>query len=131
MAGLLHLARYREQAGQHPIETITLRAAEELGQYYSEHALAVLGQADPDPVHVAARKALDWLQDHPQPSQAVSHRDLFAAVRCKAIPRSEDLIPAVELLTAAGWLRPAPPPATRTPGRPSRSYLLHPALYQR
>jgi hypothetical protein len=131
IAGLLHLASHHDQADQRPIEVTTLRAAEELGHYYSEHALAVFGQADPDPVHTAAQKVLNWLQTHPQLGQTVSHRDLFAAVRCKAIPRSDDLTPAVELLATLGWLRPAPPPATRAPGRPSRSYLLHPTLYQR
>ncbi len=131
IAGLLHLAHHRDQADQRPIATTTLRAAEELGQYYSEHALAVFGQAENDPVHAAAQKALNWLQSHPRTSQTVSHRDLFAAVRCKAIPRSDDLTPAVELLTTLGWLRPTPPPAIRTPGRPSRSYLLHPTLRQR
>lgn len=128
IAGLLHLAHHRDQADQHPIELTTLRSAEELGHYYSAHALAVFGPSETDPVHAAAQKALNWLQSHPQASQVVSHRDLFAAVRCKSIPRSDDLTPAVELLTTLGWLRPAPSPATRTPGRPSRSYLLHPSL---
>ncbi|MEV6818569.1 YfjI family protein [Nocardiopsis dassonvillei] len=131
IAGLLHLAHHCDQADQHPIELATLRAAEELGHYYSEHALAVFGQPEADPVHTAAQKALNWLQSHPRTSQTVSHRDLFAAVRCKSIPRSDDLTPALELLIALGWLRPTSPPTNRAPGRPSRLYLLHPALYQR
>jgi hypothetical protein len=130
IAGLLHLAHHLDQADQHPIETTTLRAAEALGDYYSAHTLAVFGQAETDPVHAAAQKALNWLQSRPRLGQAVSHRDLFAALRCKAIPRSDDLTPAMELLATLGWLRPAPRPSTRTPGRPSRSYLLHPRLYQ-
>ncbi|WP_306371624.1 YfjI family protein [Nocardiopsis sp. CC223A] len=134
IAGLLHLAHHREQADQRPIEARTLRAAEELGQYYAEHALTVFGEfggSEADPVHAAARKALDWLQNRSPSNPTVSHRDLFAAVRCKATPHSDDLTPAVELLKELGWLRQAPPPAVRAPGRPSRSYLLHPTLYQR
>ncbi len=113
------------------IDEATLRAAEALGEYYAEHALAVFGESATDTVHSAARKTLNWLQNRAQSSPYVTHRDLFAAVRGKSIPRSDDLNPAVQLLEELGWVRQAPSLGAHAPGRPSRKYLLHPTLCER
>ncbi|WP_051415581.1 YfjI family protein [Nocardiopsis sp. CNT312] len=130
IAGLLHTARHLENADQHPVQAATLHAAEEIGRYYSEHALAVFDRTDPASAHAIAGRVLTHLRTRTSTDGTIGHRDLFTALRCSTLQRSGDLDPAVALLTDLGWLRPAPGPATPAPGRPSRRYLVNPRLYR-
>lgn len=129
IAALLHVAEHLADGWGAPITLETLTAAEKLGEYYTEHALAVFGLMGADPVHNAARKVLDWLEAHPR--RQVTHRDLYNGVRCRDIPKSSDLDAPVGMLIDLGWLRLAPPPAEKKRGRPSKTYLVHPKLRQK
>ncbi|CAM3748322.1 DUF3987 domain-containing protein [Nocardiopsis rhodophaea] len=127
IAALLHLAEHLTDGWGQPISLATVKAAEEIGEFYAAHALAVFGLMGADPVHATARKIFDWLAAHPR--RQLSHRDLFTAVRTKQIAKSSDLEAPLELLTDLGWIRPLPPPEKKGRGRkPSPTYLIHPQL---
>ncbi|EMF50604.1 hypothetical protein SBD_8168 [Streptomyces bottropensis ATCC 25435] len=57
MAALLHLAEHLGEGYAHPVPEATMRAAIELGEYYTAHALAVFDVMGADPVLGRARSA--------------------------------------------------------------------------
>ncbi|MFF1681583.1 YfjI family protein [Streptomyces sp. NPDC058256] len=129
MAALLHLAEHLGEGYAHPVPVATMRAAIELGEYYTAHALAVFDVMGADPVLSRARAALDVLRDNA--GEDVSRRDVFTALSRSEVPTVADLEPALALLEDHGFLRTYQPERTGKRGRPPAPRLqVHPGIRQ-
>ncbi|MER5197768.1 YfjI family protein [Streptomyces sp. NPDC002755] len=127
MAALLHLAEHGGNGYAHPVTEATMRAAIELGEYYTAHALAVFDAMGADPVIGRARSVLDALRDNRW--EDVSRRDVFTALSRSEVPTVADLEPALALLEDHGYLRSYQPERTGKRGRPPAPRLAaHPSL---
>ncbi|WBO69352.1 YfjI family protein [Streptomyces camelliae] len=127
MAALLHLAEHGGNGYAHPVTTATMRAAIELGEYYTAHALAVFDVMGADPVVSRARSVLDVLRD--KGWEDVKRRDVFSALSRSEFPNVADLEPALALLEDHGYLRSYQPAPTGKRGRPPAPRLIaHPSL---
>ncbi|MEE4542204.1 DUF3987 domain-containing protein [Streptomyces sp. V4-01] len=118
MAALLHLAEHGGNGYAHPVTEATMRAAIELGDYYTAHALAVFDVMGADPVLSRARSVLEALRDNGW--QDVSRRDVFSVLSRSEVPTIADLEPALALLEDHGYLRSYQPERTGRRGRPPR-----------
>ncbi|MGW7684862.1 YfjI family protein [Kribbella sp. NPDC054772] len=128
IAGLLHLAHTFTTGYATPITADTIRAAEQIGRYYLDHALAVydlMGRSDPDLDD--ARAVLDWIRK--QGLDTFSRRDALRGNRGR-FASVKDIKPALELLTDHGHIRPQPAPISSKGGRPSDTYEVHPVAHQ-
>ncbi|MDC0774037.1 YfjI family protein [Streptomyces sp. HD] len=127
MAALLHLAEHGGNGYAHPVTEATMRAAIELGEYYTAHALAVFDVMGADPVLSRARSVLEVLKDNGW--EDVSRRDVFSIVSRSEFPSVADLEPALALLEDHGYLRSYQPKKTGKRGRPPAPHLqAHPSL---
>ncbi|MGW3943285.1 YfjI family protein [Streptomyces phaeochromogenes] len=127
MAALLHLAEHLGEGYAHPVPEATMRAAIELGEYYTAHALAVFDVMGADPVLGRARSVLDALRDNGW--EDVSRRDVFTVLSRSEVPTVTDLEPALALLEDHGYLRSYQPERTGKRGRPPAARMqVHPTL---
>lgn len=127
MAALLHLAEHLGEGYAHPVPEATMRAAIELGEYYTAHALAVFDVMGADPVLGRARSVLDALRDNGW--EDVSRRDVFTVLSRSEVPTVSDLEPALALLEDHGYLRSYQPERTGKRGRPPAPRMqVHPTL---
>ncbi|MEU4617470.1 YfjI family protein [Streptomyces umbrinus] len=127
MAALLHLAEHLGEGYAHPVPEATMRAAIELGEYYTAHALAVFDVMGADPVLGRARSVLDALRDNGW--EDVSRRDVFSVLSRFEVPTVADLEPALALLEDHGYLRSYQPERTGKRGRPPAPRMqVHPTL---
>jgi hypothetical protein len=127
MAALLHLAEHLGEGYAHPVPEATMRAAIELGEYYTAHALAVFDVMGADAVLGRARSVLDALRDNGW--EDVSRRDVFTVLSRSEVPTVTDLEPALALLEDHGYLRSYQPERTGKRGRPPAPRLqVHPDL---
>ena len=126
IAGLLHLGEHGEKAGRsYPVQPVTIKAAERIGQYFKACAINVFSQmgADPDmadAVYLLCRVVYLGRDE-------VSERELFTASSRPRFPSMEAMTPALKRLIEHGYLikLDAPKP---TGGRPaSPKYKVHPA----
>ncbi|MEV6891392.1 YfjI family protein [Kribbella sp. NPDC051137] len=132
LAALLHLAHTFTTGYATPITADTMHAAERIGRYYLDHALAVydlMGQSHPD--LDAAREVLDWItkQCNKTGLHTISRRDALRSLHGRArFASAADLEPAFNLLEDHGYIR--RPDATDKPakGRPPSTYEVHPAV---
>jgi hypothetical protein len=126
IAGLLHLAGHMRDGYTTPIALDTINAAAQLGHYFLNHALAVFDLMGTDPDIDNARHILAWITR--TAAASFTRRDVFAALRSNRFRKATDLDPALELLTAHGYLRQQldarPRPAGGRP--PSPAYEVHP-----
>ncbi|MER7679687.1 YfjI family protein [Streptomyces sp. NPDC096934] len=116
MAALLHLADHGGNGYAHSVTEATMRAAIELGEYYTAHALAVFDAMGADPVVGRARSVLEALRDNGW--EDVSRRDVFTVLSRSEVPTVADLEPALALLEDHGYLRSYQPERTGKRGRP-------------
>ncbi|MGH3487879.1 MAG: YfjI family protein [Actinopolymorphaceae bacterium] len=124
LAGLLHLAEHTDRTWGHAIAERTWQAAETIGRYYADHALAAFDYMGADPTTENARALLGWIERTRPRSFTV--RDAFRANRTH-FAKVPDLEPALDLLESHGHVRAAPRPDERRPGRqPSPTYYTHP-----
>lgn len=127
VAGLLHVAHTFTTGYATPITADTIRAAEQVGRYYLDHALAVydlMGRSDPDLDD--ARAVLDWIGKHGH--DTFTRRDALRGLQGR-FSTAKDLTPALELLTDHGHIRLQPTHTTSKGGRPSTTYEVHPATH--
>ncbi|MEV0291008.1 YfjI family protein [Kribbella sp. NPDC050820] len=126
LAALLHLAHNFHHGYARPITADTMRAAENVGRYYLDHALAVydlMGRSDPDLND--AREVLTWITKHGHPT--FTRRDALRSLQGRTrFATAADLDPALTLLTDHGHIRPKTPEKSSKGGRPSTAYEVHP-----
>ncbi|MEV6679591.1 DUF3987 domain-containing protein [Streptomyces erythrochromogenes] len=127
IAGLLHLAAHVDGGNNEPVTEATMRAAIEIADYFTAHALTVFDLMGADATQARARTLLDVLTANGW--ETVSRRDLFAKLSRAEFPTVADLEPAAALLEEHGYLRSDTPPRTGKRGRPpAPRYLVHPHL---
>lgn len=128
IAALLHLAEHLTDGWGRAISADTLEHAHTIGEYFAAHALAVFDSMGADPVHVGARKVLDWLTQTTPNRFAM--REAFHAVRSKQITKTTDLQAPLALLADLGWIRQDPPPPRKPKGGrpPSPTFQVHPKI---
>jgi hypothetical protein len=127
IAGLLHLAEHLRDGYAKPISEATMRAAIEIGDYFTAHALAVFDLMGADLAAAKAHYLIEVCRENQW--HTVSKRDLFAKVSRSEFPTVTDLEPVLSLLEDHGYLRTEIPPARTGRGRaPSPRYQLHPGL---
>lgn len=127
IAALLHLAHHLRDGYQQPISGDTMRAAETLGRYYLDHAIAafdLMGHTRPEIDD--ARAVLAWITREPRPD-GFSRRDLLNGVRSHHFDTVADLAPALDALTDHGYIA-LRPNTTKRRGRPPVHYDVHPTL---
>jgi replicative DNA helicase len=127
IAGLLHLAEHYRNGWDRPITLDTLRAAEQIGEYYTHHAKAAYDTIGGDPATAAARAILQWLTTT-RPAQ-VTARDLMRGMP-QRFRKAADLAAPLQILESRGWIRARPAPRSSPGGgRPgSPSWDVHPAI---
>ncbi|TWD80386.1 uncharacterized protein DUF3987 [Kribbella amoyensis] len=132
IAALLHLAHTFTTGYATPITADTMHAAERIGRYYLDHALAVydlMGRSHPDLDD--AREVLTWITNHCNRTgrPTFTRRDALNGLNGRTrFATVADLKPALEVLTEHGHIRPAE--SKSTGGRPSVAYDVHPAALQ-
>ena len=128
IAALLHVADNLRTGYATPITGDTMRAAEQIGRYYLDHALAafdLMGNADP--TREDAQHVLSWIlrQHHTDFTQRQAH----IAVRSR-VQKVADLEPALDLLADHGYIAPRPADPNRGRGRPTVIYDVNPAAHR-
>jgi replicative DNA helicase len=130
LAALLHLAHTFTTGYATPITADTMHAAERIGRYYLDHALAVydlMGQSNP--ALDDAREVLDWITNYcaRTGSDTFARRDALKGLHGRTrFATVADLDPALSILTDHGYIRRAQ--TKPTGGRPSVAYQVHPAV---
>ncbi|TCO45532.1 uncharacterized protein DUF3987 [Kribbella antiqua] len=128
LAALLHVAHNFHHGYARPITADTMRAAENVGRYYLDHALAVydlMGRSDPDLDD--AREVLAWITKHGHPT--FTRRDALRSLQGRTrFTTAADLDPALHILTDHGHIRPKASDTKPGRGRPSTAYEVHPAV---
>jgi replicative DNA helicase len=131
LAALLHLAHTFTTGYVGPITADTMHAAERIGRYYLDHALAVydlMGRSDPDLDD--ARQVLDWITKYCDRTgrDTFARRDVLRGLQSSRFPTANDLDPALTLLTEHGHIRPKAAEKSSKGGRPSTTYEVHPQV---
>jgi replicative DNA helicase len=129
LAGLLHLAGRDITTGyKTPVGDDTMRAAIELGRYFTKHAQAAFGEMISDPLVSDAQAVIEWCKrtGHAE----FSKNDLFNGVRSARFQKSAALDAPLVLLVEHGQVRLVDGPTTTAKGgRPkSPRFAVHPDL---
>jgi hypothetical protein len=124
IAGLLHLSTAGHEAFRMPISRDTLANAIQIGDYFSEHALAAFGMLGATGT-TDAQYVLDYLVR--RQATEFSIRDLHSELPRGRFATAEDVVAAVRKLEEHGYVLRMPEPERRGPGRsPSpRFRVLH------
>jgi Protein of unknown function (DUF3987) len=125
IAALIHA--YREvddgvECNTIPVQTI--KDARRLHNFFLDHAVAGLDRLGADPAVGAAEHLLAWMKRRKK--SEFKKRDAHSECR-SLFSRSGHLDAPLALLVEKGWIRLLETPGPRSPGRPSESYLVHPA----
>lgn len=124
LAGLLHLAD-DPHAIRQPISADTLARADQIGEYFAEHASAALSRLGEATQTSAAAHIVDHLVRHDMREFTV--RGLHSSLSRGRFPTVASVIEALDVLEDHGWVIRQPGPPHKGPGRkPSPSYQLHP-----
>ena len=123
IAGLLHLATYLRDGWGRQISDTTMRAALQVGEYYTAHAVAAFDHMGTDPLVEAARVLLRWIERQ-RPGRFTA-REIFNGVSRSRFAKVGDLDAPLALLEDHGYIRRQPDPRGRGPGglrHPPTSY---------
>ena len=104
IAGILHLCKYCDQADKIPLEESVMAAAEEIGNYYLQHAVVAFsaaGKAEA-PEEKAAKYILAKLTDAGKAS--ISKRDLLRKCRRFKSDDKEIFYAGLNILTERGYI---------------------------
>jgi putative DNA primase/helicase len=108
--------------GTDPIQQDTMDRAIRLGRILADHALAVFGLMERDPVVEDALKVLGWIRK--QGKREFTVRDCFCAHQSR-FKRVDKLQPAVNLLDEHWYVKGIPRNGVIN-GRPSDKYVVNP-----
>lgn len=101
IAGLLHCIIHQEAAAQELLQGGTMRAAQEIGEYFLEHAKAVfltVSGAEIDDAKYILRRL-----NETKHVAVISKRELLR--RCRKFKNNDDLSPGLTILCDCGYLR--------------------------
>jgi hypothetical protein len=114
--------------GATAIDVPTMRRAIAVGHYWLSHAKLVHDMWGTDDRVTAARAVLDWARERRLDEFTV--RDLQMGLR-RVFPTAQDTVPALDLLTERGWLRPMFDGSlvVGRRGKPSPGFRVHPNLW--
>ena len=133
IAALLHVAHTFTTGYARPITADTMRAAENVGRYYLDHALAVydlMGRSDPDLDDARDSPRLDHQTRRPTGHDTFTRRDALRGLQGRnRFATVADLDPALTILTEHGHIRPKTPEKNPKGGRHSTTYEVHPATH--
>ena len=127
IAALLHLATHLRDGWGRPVSDDTMRAALQVGDYYTAHAIAAFDHMGADQVLEDARAVYRWLE-RTRPVQ-FTKREAHMGLSRSRFPKVGDLDAPLDLLEQHGYIRSMPEPERTGPGRrPSPAYQVHPDL---
>lgn len=113
IAGLLHLANdLRDQ----PVSAGAFRAAEVIGDYYAQHALAAFSLMDSRTDNAKADHLRNAIDNHELAE--FSQKELFDVLSRGRWPKSSYLTEPLSVLVDYGWIREVPQEEPRGAGRP-------------
>ena len=135
VAGLLHLASlashnsHNSQNDARVIPAETVEQAISFAPYLLEHARAAYAEIGANPASEPARVVVRWIEK--TGTTVFTKRDCWQGTRGGAIGKTDDLDPALEMLTEHGYIREEQREEQRAgPGRkPSPRYEVNPRVF--
>ncbi len=126
IAGLLHVVRHIFR-GPQALEILLedMSAALRMADALSAHALAAFDLMGADPALDAGRAVLAWLRR--EGKQTFTFRDCHYTHKAR-FKRTDEMQPALEVLTERHYIRPLPQANKPQGGRPSKVYEVNPAI---
>ena len=103
LAGIIHLCKHSNQADEIPVEESTMAAAEAIGDYFLQHAIAAFDMAGAaeDAAEKSAKYVLEKLNATGKTS--ISRRDLLRA--CPRLKTDDERKAALDVLINRGYIR--------------------------
>ena len=127
IAALLHMAGSNTTSDQ--IEPATVAGAWGIGLYFRAHALSAFALMDGDPRLVLARRLLAWIRRN-QCARFTLAKAFDSLHNGEGVATSEDLLPAIAVLTDRNAVRELPQQPRTGPGRPPLpSYEVNPQVF--
>ncbi|MDR1629168.1 MAG: DUF3987 domain-containing protein [Oscillospiraceae bacterium] len=127
VAGILHIVKYGDAAQNKPISSQTVREAKEIGLYFLEHAKIIYRLSGGTTLQKQAIYILRQLKKYPEREYIPS------AIKriCRGVfNRTEDIMPALDLLVEYGYLQERYVPYKQFGGRPpANKYVLNPLYF--
>lgn len=123
MAGILHLVLEREGT---EVDHDLLLAASKMGDYFTEHALAVFKIMAADEDKYGAQELLDVIEKHEL--RTFTQRDIMRAARTK-FPNAESVQSPISILLDHGWIAEQDVPVPVIGRKPNPRYLTHPVMF--
>lgn len=129
IAGVLHCAAHRANPSKAPVSEKTIKKAIKITKYFLEHAKYAFSLMGADKPLQGAKYILRKLKK--QPERELSKYQVFRLCRGKFFVKTDDVLPALELLAEYGYLKERIDPApTPTGGRPKgNKYILNPLYF--
>lgn len=124
ISGLLHFVLGLESDDHsEQVSVNTVKSAKRLHDYYLDHAVMGLDLLGADPVISSAEFLLAWIKK--RGLERFTKREAMVGCRSQ-FKRAAHMNEPLAMLEENGWIRKAPAIAGK-PGRPSETYLVHPA----
>lgn len=127
IAGLLHVARHVGEAPRHMVSEQTMARAITVGEYLTEHAIAVFDFMGADPATENTRDVLGWIRR--RGTAQFTQRDLHRAMQAR-FRKVEDTEPALAMLSGSGWIREMKQPRDGRGRPPGPVFEVHPAVFR-
>lgn len=126
LAAILHCAKAATIKG--PVDLGTMADAIALVEFFATHVRRAFASMSSTSETRIAERVLAWLRRHERDS--FTARDAWQALKGGPVKVMADLEPAIALLAVHGYVRQAPTPERRGPGRPqSPTYFVNPATF--
>lgn len=125
IAGILHLADGRPGS---EVSADLIEAADQIGDYFTVHALAAFDLMDARGSNALAEELLATIKRHRLTE--FSGRDLFTVASRSRFPKMEAMVEPIDTLAEHGWITEKDIGDRTGPGRrPSPRYLAHPRIF--
>lgn len=126
IAGILHLADGRPGT---EVSADLIEAADQIGDYFTVHALAAFDLMDSRGSNALAEELLTTIKRHRLTE--FSSRDLFTVASRSRFPKMDAMVEPIDTLVEHGWITEKNVTERTGPGRrPSPRYLVHPRIFE-
>jgi hypothetical protein len=126
IAGILHLADGRPGT---EVSADLIEAADQIGDYFTVHALAAFDLMDSRGSNALAEELLTTIKRHRL--SEFSARDLFTVASRSRFPKMDAMVEPIDTLVEHGWISEKNIAERTGPGRrPSPRYLAHPRIFE-